>query len=238
VLLNEVMDALTTAVMEHGGTLIDYYGDGLAAMWNAPVDQPTHPVRACQAAMQMLAALPDVSSKWQQVLDAPLRLGIGVHTGPAQVGNIGSSQRLKYGPRGPTVNLASRLEQATKLLGTPLVVTREVVERLDRAFIDLRVCQAELPGIEEAVDIYTLHRRSGCANVLAAITRYEDALTHYEAGDLEMAKEQLHELDQSYGLPVEFLIGQIDREHHRRLGRRAGDEQPHNGTTAIQLSVK
>ncbi|QDU55191.1 adenylate/guanylate cyclase domain-containing protein [Aeoliella mucimassa] len=238
VLLNEVMDALTTAVMQHGGTLIDYYGDGLAAMWNAPLEQSHHPLLACQAALDMQQALPAVSERWQQVLTAPLQLGIGLHTGTAQVGNIGSSVRLKYGPRGATVNLASRLEQATKLLGSPVVATREVVQRLAGQLLDYRLCQAELPGIESSIDVFAISPPTSDQRVLDAISHYEDALTQFEAGDLDRAKELLQDLPDLANLPRQFLIDQVDNEHHRRLGRRAGDDRDTKTRSTILLSMK
>ena len=100
--MGDVMNALTAAVMDLDGVVIDYYGDGLAAMWNAPVDQPEHPEWACRAALRMIDSLPAVQTKWAHLLVDELRLGIGVHTGLAQVGNAGSSRRTKYGPRGAT----------------------------------------------------------------------------------------------------------------------------------------
>ncbi len=234
-LLNDVMNALTAAVMSHGGTLIDYYGDGLAAMWNAPIDQPRHPQLACRAAFDMLDSLPGVSDGWQHALAAPLQLGIGIHTGRAQVGNIGSTLRLKYGPRGSTVNLASRLEQATKIVGAPILVTREVASQLSSEFIDYRVCQADLAGMQQSVDLFAICRSRNDEQLLAAITRYESALELYEAGDLENAQAQLATLAHDADVPVSFLRAQINHEVHRRLGRRASDEYINN---AIQLNGK
>lgn len=237
-LLNDVMDALTAAVMDHGGTLIDYYGDGLAAMWNAPVDQADHAVLACGAALVMQETLPEVSDRWEHLLDKPLELGVGLHTGIAQVGNIGSSQRLKYGPRGSTVNLASRLEQATKMLGAPVVATREVVQRLGGQLLDYRICQAELAGIDEPIDIFVIRPASSSASSLGCISRYEEALTQFEAGNLDHAKRLLITICTDCDLPTQFLIDEIDREHNRRLGRRAGDERNMTTTSAISLSPK
>ncbi len=231
--LGGVMDALTAAVMNHHGTLIDYYGDGLAAMWNAPVDQPHHVRLACRSAFDMLSAVPVVSQEWKHLLDTPLELGIGIHTGLAQVGNIGSAQRLKYGPRGSTVNLASRLERSTRSIGMPLVVTREVVDQLDGEFIGIRVCEAELAGIERPVDLFAV-RRHHCDPVAErAAMCYEEALALYEAGELELASQRLQSIGVAEGFPTDFLEREIGRERLRRLGRRAGDLR---ATSAIRLT--
>ena len=89
-LLSHVMDCLTEAVVQHDGFVIDYYGDGLMAMWNAPTEQADHAERACRAALRMLATLPTVATEWQRVIHTELRIGIGIHTGSAQIGNAGN----------------------------------------------------------------------------------------------------------------------------------------------------
>ncbi len=242
-LLNDVMDALTAAVMENDGVLIDYYGDGLSAMWNAPVTQPNHPELACNAGLAMLEALPAVSEQWRSLLAEPLRIGVGIHTGPAKVGNIGSTQKLKYGPRGSTVNLASRLESATKLVGTPLVVTRAVADRLTAPFFRFRVCQANLSGVEEPVDLFGVRRATTEAHWIEAVERYEKALELYESGELAkacalLANESEATEQDNQELPTDFLARQIQLDCSRRLGRRACDEPSKTHTPAIDLAVK
>jgi adenylate cyclase len=130
-LLGHVMDCLTNEIIAQDGSVIDYFGDGLAAMWNAPVDQADHAERACRAGRGMIESLPEVAADWQGMLEGGhLRLGIGLHTGIVQVGNSGSRRVKKYGPRGATVHLASRVEAATKAIGLPLVLTGATVTRL------------------------------------------------------------------------------------------------------------
>src|SRR4051812_21693517 len=122
-LLNEVLDCMAFAVTKSAGHIIDYFGDGLAAMWNAPADQVDHAQLACDAAVGMLQPLDALSAKWADVIERELAFGIGVHTGLVHVGNTGSRSRTKYGPRGVNVNLASRVEGAAKKIGLPLVLT-------------------------------------------------------------------------------------------------------------------
>jgi len=155
-LLGEVMEALTAIVMQHGGVVVDYYGDGLFAMWNAPVEQPNHPDLACTAALQLFEAMPAISRKWQSQIEGPLELGIGIHTGPAYVGNAGTRSRLKYGPRGNTVHVASRVQAASKELQLPLVITAATQTQLTDQFFTLQTCTAKLPGLEQPVELYTV----------------------------------------------------------------------------------
>jgi adenylate cyclase len=128
-MLGHVLDCLTEAVLDHYGLVVDYYGDGLLAMWNAPRAHPNHAVFACRAAFQMLERLREISEEWVHLTQSAFRLGVGLHTGMVQVGNAGSSLQGKYGPRGPNVHVASRVEAATKELGVPLLATKPTVDR-------------------------------------------------------------------------------------------------------------
>ena len=238
-LLGHVMDCLTSAVMDHDGMVVDYYGDGLAAMWNAPADQAEHPELACRAALKMLESLPHVAADWTAILPAAeqLRLGIGIHTGIVQVGNAGSRRRKKYGPRGANVHLAARVEAATKKLFQPLVVSGSTAKRLSNRIATFRICRAQLPGIEEPVDLYAVWPHSD-AELPADCHRYAMALAQFEAGKIETALEMLRQLDPTTSrLPIEFLAGYIERALGQ-TGRRSCDPAPGPFRGVISLNVK
>jgi len=171
-LLGEVMEALTAIVMQHGGVVVDYYGDGLLALWNAPIQQPDHPDLACTAALQLLEAMPAISQKWQSRVHGPLELGIGVHTGPAYVGNSGTRSRMKYGPRGNTVHVASRVQAASKQLQLPLVITAATQTKLTDKFFTLRTCTAKLPGLERPIELHTVYPASEAKRVKSKLDQY------------------------------------------------------------------
>ena len=126
-------------------------------MWNAPVAQPDHAARACRAALAMIGELPGLNERWAGRIGAPLALGIGVNTGAALVGNTGSRRRLKYGPLGNTVNLASRVEGATKQLGVPVLITGGTRGRLAAPFATRRLCRVRVVGIDAPVELFELH---------------------------------------------------------------------------------
>ena len=111
------------------------------------------------------------AGEWADVLADDLRLGIGVHTGVAQVGNAGSSRRWKYGPRGANVHLASRVEAATKEVGMPVVVTRATASRLSNRLLSYRLCRAQMPGINEPVELYGIRPATTEPKLLAALGR-------------------------------------------------------------------
>jgi adenylate cyclase len=237
--LGHVMDALTAAVMDHDGLVLDYSGDGLAAMWNAPADQADHAELACRAAIRMLESLPEVARNWETLIDGPLHLGVGVHTGEARVGNAGSRHRTKYGPRGANVNLTSRVEAATKAVGIPLLVTGAVASRLANNVVTHRVCTARLPGIESPVELFSAQTPAAARKLTAEWNCYEAALRSFESGDLHAAAEAIAVLDiASRELPAIFLSEQIQRELGHQQSRRSTDRSPKRFDGIITLATK
>jgi class 3 adenylate cyclase len=131
-LLGEYFGVLTDAVVSHGGLVNDFIGDGLLVLFGAPMHQPDHADRAVAAALAMDDAA--------QAFNAELALRgikwghtrIGVHTGMALVGNIGTRGKLKYGALGDTLNTSSRVEGLNKYLGTRVAVTGETAAQCRR----------------------------------------------------------------------------------------------------------
>lgn len=193
-LVSDVMDRLTECVRGHDGSVVDYAGDGLMAMWNAPLDQPDHAAKACRAALAMLAALPRIDADWHDRLGVPLKIGIGLNTGPAMVGNTGSRSRFKYGPLGHTVNLASRVESATKQMGVPLVITGFTKGHLLDSFATRRLCKVRVVGIQAPVDFHELYAEAAPAEWLARRDAFEKALEMYETGQFGVACRSVYPL--------------------------------------------
>jgi adenylate cyclase len=193
-LMGDVLERLTARIHEEGGVVVDYAGDGIMAMWNAPLEQPDHTVRACRAALAMLGEIPALNEQWGNLTGEPVGLGIGLNTGAALVGNVGSRQRLKYGAIGNTVNLASRVEGATKALGMPLLISGTTHALLGGSFAARRLCRARVVGIDTPVELYELHGQTATAEWLAARDAYEAALALFEAGRLSEACRALFPL--------------------------------------------
>jgi adenylate cyclase len=192
-LVQSIMNRLNACVREFDGTTVCYLGDGLMAMWNAPVDQPDHPLLACQAALAMQKQLPELNREWGEKLDTELGIGVGVNTGVAMVGNTGSDEKPHYGPLGHHVNLASRVEGATKHLGVPILVTGDVRAKLDSSVETRRICQVRVVGMNTPVALFELQ---GDADDSWRQRRdiYEAALVQYEAGDWTQACQSLNPL--------------------------------------------
>jgi adenylate cyclase len=186
--LHDVLGELSRCVLDEDGVLVDYYGDGLLAMWGAPVPQPDQSARAGRAALAMLRAVPPLNARWRGVLGGDVDVGIGIHRGEAQVGNCGSAYKFKYGPLGETVNVASRAEGLTKYLKCRLLVTGPVREHLTDDFAARRVVRARLVNIAEPVGLYAL--AEGGAGVGDFCRASEAALDALEQGEFAAATRQ------------------------------------------------
>jgi|SRR5579864_259051 len=184
--INDVLSALSECVRAEEGVLVDYVGDELMAMWGAPDEQPDHAARACRAALAMLNCLPALNERWQTTLKEPLDLGLGVNTGLARVGNVGSQQKFKYGPLGNTVNLASRVQGATKYLKCRVLITGATRAKLDSSFATRRLCSVRVVNIAEPVALHELVPRNQ-PHWPAAQIEYEKALLEFEKQNFSKA---------------------------------------------------
>ncbi|MBB4955136.1 adenylate cyclase [Agrobacterium vitis] len=118
-LINNVLTPLTDVLLAREATIDKYIGDAIMAFWNAPLDIDAHEEKACRAALEMTKALKNLN----QSRPEPIRIGIGLNSGPACVGNLGSVQRFSYSALGDSVNLASRIESLTKFYGVTIAVS-------------------------------------------------------------------------------------------------------------------
>ncbi len=187
------LEELSDCVLDHDGVVVDYIGDELMAMWGAPGVQPDHAARACRAGLAVLGRLPALSERWQPVLGEQMRLGVGINTGAARVGNTGSQRKFKYGPLGHTVNLASRVQGATKYLKTRFLVTEATRQCLGAEFPARRICRVRVVNIATPVTLYEL-ATPGQPDWAPLQDGYEKALEHFERGELQRAVAVLGKL--------------------------------------------
>ncbi|MBI4676384.1 MAG: adenylate/guanylate cyclase domain-containing protein [Elusimicrobia bacterium] len=195
--LRRVMTAMTRIILDERGVVLQYMGDGILACWNVPYDDPDHVDRACCAALAMASEIGGVTGGWN--------CGIGIHTGQVVAGTIGSDQVFSYGILGAIVNQASRVEGLTKLVGVPILATREVAEAVSKETALARRIGRFIPaGMETPLDLFALSA-SGTAAETHAV--YAAALDAFEKGDWKRTLELLGPLPVEDG-PAQFLISQ------------------------------
>jgi len=158
--LNQYLTAMSHVILRLGGTLDKYLGDGLMAIFGAPIFYPDHVQRALQAAVEIQQEVRQLNQVWAAQGAQPLNVGVGINSGSVLVGNVGSPERMDYTVIGEDVNLASRVEGLTKTFGTLIIISERSVNLLDEALqqsLGLRyVGQAEVKGFTLPVGVYTV----------------------------------------------------------------------------------
>ncbi len=160
-LVNRFLTPMTEVTLDHGGTVDKYMGDAMMAFWNAPLDDEAHARNAALTALELRQCLAplneelETEAREQDIEYTPLKIGIGVNTGNACVGNMGSEQRFDYSALGDEVNLASRLEGMSKQYGVDIVISGSTRDRLPD-FSALELDRIKVVGKTIPVTVHTL----------------------------------------------------------------------------------
>jgi adenylate cyclase len=196
-LLNQYLSEMTDVVFKYDGVLVQYVGDAIEAFWNAPMDQPDHPRRACQTALDMLTVLDGLRPAFAARGWPKLDIGIGINTGPMIVGNAGSRDRLAYTAMGDTVNVASRVEGLTKEYGVHIVIGEETRRAAGDAFAYRFLDRVAVKGRPEPLTVYELLAPAGALAParLAQLQSYEEAVELYRARQWKEAERLLATLE-------------------------------------------
>ena len=156
-LLNDYLTDMTDIILDEGGTLDKYEGDAIIAFWNAPLDQPDHPLRAARALMRCQQKLAERSGEYEARTGAVLRMRTGINTGPVIVGNMGSNTRFDYTVLGDAANLAARLEGANKRFGTWGMVAESTwsgARALDTELVGRAIGSIRVVGRKTPVNVF------------------------------------------------------------------------------------
>lgn len=153
-MLNELFSVLTEVVFRHGGTVDKFIGDCIMAIWGAPVATEDHALKALEAAEDMMRFLEAGRGRWREEYGIEMRLAIGINSGEAIVGNVGSRERMEYTVIGDVVNVAARLE--TIAAPDQVLLTAATLDEAGEDFDVRRLGERSLTGRSEGVEIYEL----------------------------------------------------------------------------------
>lgn len=158
-LLNEYFGQMLNIIFINNGTLDKFLGDGMMVLFGAPLNDSEQEINAVNTALQMQHALKELNQKWERMECPSLRMGIGIHTGDAVVGNIGSEKRMEYTAIGDTVNVASRLEQMSKQLMVEVLISDATKKSLGTHFNTVSFGQVIIPGRDSPLEVFSVEMK-------------------------------------------------------------------------------
>jgi len=155
-LLNDYLSVMTETIIDYKGTIDKYMGDAIMAFWGAPLQLKEHAYYACVASLKQLQQLEVLKAKWREQGWPIIDIGIGINTGFAVAGNMGSNHRMDYTVMGDTINLGSRLEGTNKVYGTRIIISEYTYEKVKDKVITRELDKIKVKGKTEPVTIYEL----------------------------------------------------------------------------------
>ena len=157
-MLSEYFTLMTEVIIDHEGILLEFIGDAILAIWNAPYDIPNHAVACLMATLKMQKALKSLNERWAKIDIPNVSIRCAIHTDEVFVGNLGAPDRMKYGVMGDGVNLASRLEELNKLYGTKHLISDKTYNSLGvkEQFVLRHIDKVVVKGRSKATDLYEI----------------------------------------------------------------------------------
>ena len=155
-MLREYLTEMTRIVFKHGGTVDKYIGDCVMALYNVPFEDPEHAVKAVRTGLEFQERTLAAAARWEAKYGVVIRNGVGINTGEAIVGTLGSEQRLEYTAIGDTVNLAARLESITKDYGASIIISESTYEHVKALFPTRALGAVTVKGKTRPVEIYAV----------------------------------------------------------------------------------
>ena len=193
-LLNEYFSTMTEIILNCKGTVDKYIGDAIMAFWGAPLPIIDHAEKACLAALAMKKAIAPLQETWQERGLPPLGARLGLHTGQAIVGNVGSRDRFNYTVMGDTVNLASRLEGVNKIYGTSIIVSESTYQKAGTDFLFRELDLVQVKGRLQPVTIYELLGRQEDTANFPWLETFTAVLQSYRQRQWDLAAQLFREV--------------------------------------------
>jgi class 3 adenylate cyclase len=232
--LNEVLTLMTQCVFEHGGILDKYVGDAIVAEFGILPDyEPENKtLRACRAALGMKQKMDELHEDWSEAEKRQLNLRIGINTGEAAVGNMGSEMLFDFTGVGETMNFGSQLEQANKVFGTSCLVDRQTYRAVDDAILTRNIGWVQPKHGRDDEPVYELVdlRESADEELNELCGQFERGLLHFKNRRWDEAYEVFQSLNEKYPAdpPTQFYM---KKSRHYRQDPPEDDWSPAQGLT-------
>jgi adenylate cyclase len=199
-MLHDVLNAVSEEVIRHHGVIDKYIGDCVMAFWGAPLESPDAAGNACRAALGSLEALERVNVTFRERGLGAISMRVGLHTGDAIVGNLGSDRLFDYTVVGDTVNLASRLESANKFFSTRIMISEETLAETGDSFLARELGLIAVKGKQRPVRIFELlsERETASADLLHRVEEYNRGMELFYGRQWQAALELFEQLLQRY----------------------------------------
>lgn len=202
-LLSEYFESMVSIIIEERGTMLEFIGDAILAIWNAPNDVADHAVRGIKSALRMNAALDTLRKQWSARGTPEIRIRVGLHSAKVFVGNLGSKMRMKYGVLGDGVNLASRLEELNKRYKTEAIISEDVLREpgVSETFYVRPLDLVVVKGRKEPTRLYEVlaARAEATEDIKQVANMSVQAMRAYLKRDFEQAIQCLQVLEHIKG---------------------------------------
>lgn len=230
--LNEYLSMMNSILFKYGGTIDKYEGDAVIAFFNAPLDVENHETAAVKSAIEIQNASYEISKRWEPLCGRAIVTRVGINTGDAVVGNMGSNERFDYTAIGDTVNLASRLEGANKFYGTRVMASEATVKNIESTVIGRPLDRARVKGKKDAILLYEIMGYVGDPDFEPArrlSEQFVQAFKKFEARELDEAMRILEEI---------LRIYDEDRPSKELMKRIANAKEDPNWDLVTELASK
>jgi adenylate cyclase len=204
-LLNEYLSAMTDIVHEEAGTVDKFEGDAIIAFWNAPIEVIDHPLRVVRTALRCQERLALLNPQFQKRAGRDLLMRIGIHTGSAVVGNMGSHSRFDYTMLGDSVNLAARLEGANKAFGTYLMISEATRQGIGSAFPVREIARLAVVGRKESITVYEPMLPNAYEKNKAVLEIFDQGLRLFYAGRFPEAENMFASIEDQDAPAARYL---------------------------------
>jgi adenylate cyclase len=194
-LLNIYLEPMTTIIANNKGTIDKFIGDAVMAYWNAPAELKNHSDLSVKSAIEQIDALEKLNKTLQSEFEVFLKIGIGIHTGLAVIGEMGSKGRSDYTIIGDNVNLASRIEGLTKYFGAKILISQDTKDLLKERYNFKYVASVVVKGKTKSIALYEVLNRSDYKTYKLIKNDYEKAIYNYKKRNFKLSLELFYKID-------------------------------------------